>query len=213
MRVIGVVGTERVRPDLRADTEGIAYVPLAQAPILWLKLAVRMPEAPLEAAPALRAALKEVDPRVALADAETLEDIKTRSLSGVREPAWLIGLFATISTALAALGLYGVVSHAVAARTREIGVRMALGASAGDVMTLVLRNIGAVIGLGVLAGLAGALAATPATRSLLFEVSPLDPASFAAAALGLLAVGLLAATVPARRAVRVDPTVALRSDG
>jgi putative ABC transport system permease protein len=213
MRIVGIVGTERVRPDLRAATEGIAYVPLAQAPILWLKLAVRVPDAPLRAAPALRAALKEVDPRVALADVQTMEDIRTRSLSGLREPAWLIGLFAATATALAALGLYGVVSHTVAARRREIGVRMALGAGAGDVIGLVVRNIGVVIALGVLAGVAGALAVTQLTSSLLFEVSALDPVAFAAAALGLLAVGLLAAAVPARRAVRVDPTIALRSDG
>jgi putative ABC transport system permease protein len=150
---------------------------------------------------------------VALADVQTMEDIRQRSLSGMREPVWLIGLFAALSTLLAALGLYGVVAHAVSARRREIGVRMALGASGADVMTLVLRNIGLTVLAGVLAGLAGALAATRVTRSLLFEVSTMDPAAFAMAALGLLAVGLLAAAVPARRAVRVDPTVTLRADG
>ena len=213
IRVVGIVGNERVRPDLRADADGIAYVPLAQAPILWLKLAARVAGEPLSVAPAVRAALRELDAHVALADVQTIDDIKDRSLSGLREPAWLMGLFAALATALAALGLYGVVAHAVSARRREIGVRMALGASGGDVIRLVLRNVAITVALGTLAGLIGSVAATRITQSLLFEVSSVDPAAFAVAAIGLLAVGLIAAVVPARRAVRVDPTIALRSDG
>jgi len=213
IRVVGIVGNERVRPDLRADADGIAYVPLAQAPILWLKLAARVAGEPLSVAPAVRAVLREIDAHVALADVQTIDDIKDRSLSGLREPAWLMGLFAALATALAALGLYGVVAHAVSARRREIGVRMALGASGGDVIRLVLRNVAITVALGTLAGLIGSVAATRITQSLLFEVSSVDPAAFAVAAIGLLAVGLIAAVVPARRAVRVDPTIALRSDG
>jgi putative ABC transport system permease protein len=168
---------------------------------------------PLAVAPAVRQVLREIDPHVALADVQTIDDIKSRSLSGLREPAWLIGMFAALATALAALGLYGVVAHAVSARRREIGVRMALGAEGGDVIRLVLHNVAITVAVGTLAGLAGSVAATRITQSLLFEVSSVDPAAFAVAAIGLLTVGLIAAAVPARRAVRVDPTIALRSDG
>ena len=157
--------------------------------------------------------LAELRARVALADVQTMDDIKQRSLSGLREPAWLIGSFAVVATVLAALGLYGVVAHAVNARRREIGVRMALGAGGGAVIRLVLRNGALTMGLGTLAGLAGAVAATRLTQGLLFEVSAVDPTAFATAAAGLLVVGLFAAAVPARRAVRVDPAIALRSDG
>ncbi|HTM34157.1 MAG TPA: ABC transporter permease [Vicinamibacterales bacterium] len=213
MRIVGIVANERVSPDLRAEADSIAYVPLLQAPITWLKLAARVAGEPLAVAPAVRQVLREIDSHVALADVQTIDDIKSRSLSGLREPAWLIGMFAALATALAALGLYGVVAHAVSARRREIGVRMALGADGGDVIRLVLHNVAITVAVGTLAGLAGSVAATRITQSLLFEVSSVDPAAFAVAAIGLLTVGLIAAAVPARRAVRVDPTIALRSDG
>jgi ABC-type antimicrobial peptide transport system permease subunit len=117
-----------------------------------------------------------------------------------------------IAALLAALGLYGVLSHAVNQRRREIGIRMALGARARDVLSHVLRNALTMILLGLVCGLAGAVALTRVVKGLLFEVSALDPLAFTVAAVAMTAIGLLAALIPANRAARVDPVTALRSE-
>jgi putative ABC transport system permease protein len=212
MTIIGIVKNERVRGDLRAAMEGIAYVPIAQAPIQWTKLAVRTSLTPTAIVPAIRDALRQVDDRVALADVRTVEDLRALSLSGTKEPAWLIGIFAVLSAALAALGLYGVVSHSVSRQQREIGIRMALGARSTEVLTMVVRNVMTTIAGGLVVGLIGALVLTRVTQSLLFEVSALDPVAFVIAATAMAAVGMLAAVIPATRAMRVDPTTALRAE-
>jgi putative ABC transport system permease protein len=187
-------------------------VPIAQAPRLQVKLSARTSDDPIAAVPTIRSIVRELDPMLALADIRTMEQVRQRSLSGLKEPAWLIAIFAALSAGLAALGLYGVVSHAVSQRRREIGIRMALGARANNVLTLVVRNVLVTIVAGVLIGLAGAAALTRVATSLLFEVSALDPMAFLAAAVTMAAVGAIAALVPASRATRVDPTTALRSE-
>ena len=212
MTIIGIVKNERVRGDLRRETEGIAYVPLAQAPMLWTKLALRTGLNPTAIVPAMREALRQVDPHVALAEVRTLEELRRFSLSGLKEPAWLIGIFAMLSALLAALGLYGVVSHTVMQQRREIGIRMALGARTNDVLAMVVSNALTMVVAGLAAGLAGAAALTRVTSTLLFEVSALDPVAFLAAGGAMVVVGVVAALVPARRATRVDPTTALRAE-
>jgi putative ABC transport system permease protein len=212
MTIVGIIRNERVRSDLRAPVDEIAYVPIAQAPRMQVKVSARTRGDEAAAVPAIRAAVRELDPRLALADVRTMEQIWERSLSGLREPVWLIGIFAAVSALLAALGLYGVVAHSVHQQRREIGIRMALGARANDVLGLIVRNVMVMIAAGLAIGLAGAAALTRVTESLLFEVSALDPAAFAAAAVGMAAVGLIAALIPASRATRVDPTTALRSE-
>jgi putative ABC transport system permease protein len=212
MTIIGIVKNERVRGDLRAELEGIAYVPLAQAPMLWTKLAVRTSGNPTAIVPSIREALRETDSRIALAQVRTLDQLRALSLSGLQQPAWLIGAFALLSVLLAALGLYGVVSHAVTQQRREIGIRMALGAKSNDVVSMVVRHALAPIGVGLGVGVASAVGLTRVTRSLLFEVSALDPSAFAIAAVTMMTIGLFAALIPARRATRVDPTTALRSE-
>ncbi|MCC6989784.1 MAG: ABC transporter permease, partial [Acidobacteria bacterium] len=213
MTIVGVVGNERVHQDLRAPADDVAYVPMAQAPRMQFKLAVRTPGGVAAPVPAIRAALHQLDARLALADVRTMAQIRDGSLSGVREPVWLVGAFAAVSVLLAALGLYGVLAHTVAQRRREIGIRMALGARANDVLAFVARGTLLTVGIGLVAGLAGGAALSRLAESLLFEVSALDPAAFVfgAAMMGLVAVA--AALVPARRATRVDPSTALRSDG
>jgi predicted permease len=212
MQIVGIVKNERVQSDLRMEMLGVAYVPLAQAPHPWTRLSVRTLSAPAAMVPAIRHTLSRVNPRVALADVRMLEELRALSLSGFRESAWLIGAFAALSALLAALGLYGVVAHAVNQQRREIGIRMALGARANDVLALIVRNVTSMIIAGVIVGLAAAAALTRVTTSLLFEVSALDPTAFAAAAVAMAAVGLIAALIPASRATRVDPTTALRSE-
>ena len=132
------------------------------------------------------------------------------SIEQPRLTMFLLGIFALVALTLAAIGIYGVMAYAVAQRTREIGIRMALGAQALDVLQLVVRNGMILAVLGVAIGLAGAFALTRLLSSLLFEVAPTDAATFAIVSVGLLAVALLACYIPARRATRVDPLVALR---
>jgi ABC-type antimicrobial peptide transport system permease subunit len=142
-----------------------------------------------------------------------MQQIRQRSLSGMSNPTWVIGAFAGIAALLAALGLYGVLSHAVNQQRREIGIRMALGARAGDVLAQMLRQALGMIGVGLAAGLVGAFAVTRVMRTILFEVSALDPIALAAAGAAMVLVGVAAALVPASRAARVDPVAVLRSEG
>jgi ABC-type antimicrobial peptide transport system permease subunit len=173
---------------------------------------VRTRNDPAAAMPAIREAVGQIDPRLPLGDVRTMEQVKDLTLSGRTEPAWIIGAFAAVAALLAALGLYGVLSHAVNQRRREIGIRMALGARAGQVLSHVLRNAAWMVLLGLAAGLVGALALTSVMKSLLFEVSALDPVAFALAVVSMALVCLFAALVPASRASRVDPVTALRSE-
>ena len=212
MTIVGIIRNERVRSDLRLPVDEIAYVPIAQAPRMQVKVSVRTLGDEAAAVPGIRAAVRELDPRLALADIHTMEQIWERSLSGLREPVWLIGIFAAVSALLAALGLYGVVAHSVHQQRREIGSRMALGARSNDVLGLIVRNVMLMIAAGLLIGLAGAAALTRVTTSLLFEVSALDPMAFVTAAVAMALVGLIAALIPASRATRVDPTTALRTE-
>ncbi len=135
------------------------------------------------------------------------------AFSGLREPVWVLAIFAALSALLAALGLYGVVSHSVAQQRREIGIRLALGAHAHDVLSMVVRRALTMVIVGLVIGLAGAAALTRVTSSLLFEVSALDPFAFVAAGLAMATIGSIAALIPASQATRVDPTTALRSEG
>jgi predicted permease len=212
MEVVGIIGNEKIHSDLRVEQDPVAYVPMAQAPRLQVKLSARTLNDPAAAVPMIRSIVREIDPMLALADIRTMEQVRHRSLSGLKEPAWLIAIFAALSALLAALGLYGVVSHSVSQQRREIGIRMALGARGNDVIALIVQNVMVTIVAGVIVGLAGAAALTRVTTSLLFEVSALDPIAFSAAGVTMAAVGVLAAVIPASRATRVDPTTALRSE-
>ena len=213
MTIVGVIGNERVQSDLRVPADDVAYVPMAQAPRMQVKLAVRTTGEATAVFPAIREAVRQLDDRLALADVRTMADIWSGSLSGLREPVWLLGIFAAVSALLAALGLYGVLSHAVTQRRREIGIRMALGARANDVVAFVVRGTLMMVGVGLLCGLAGAAALTRVMRALLFEVSALDPSAFVFGGVVMAGSALAAALVPARRASRVDPATALRSEG
>ncbi len=179
---------------------------------MQIKLAVRSRGDAFSTLPAVRQAVRQLDPQLALADIRTLEDIWDGSLSGLREPAWLVMVFAALSALLAALGLYGVVSHSVGQQQREIGIRMALGARSSEVLSMVVRNVLVTIAGGLVIGLVGAVFLTRVTRSLLFEVSALDPSAFVTGAIAMAALALIAAIIPASRATRVDPTVTLRAE-
>jgi ABC-type antimicrobial peptide transport system permease subunit len=156
--------------------------------------------------------VRSVDPGLPLYKVLTMEQVIADSLASRRLNLWLLTLFAGIALALSAAGLYGVISYLVAQRTREIGMRMALGAQARDVIALVMRQGSRLTALGVAAGLLGALALTRWLESLLDGVSARDPFTFLGIAALLVAVALLASWLPARRAARVEPVIAIRSE-
>jgi ABC-type antimicrobial peptide transport system permease subunit len=160
----------------------------------------------------VRRELRNVDPSQPIHNVRSLEQIRSESIAPERFILALVGSFAAIALVLATVGIYGLLSYSVALRTPEIGVRMALGAQASDVRKLVMRQGLSLALAGVAIGLAGAFALTRVMRTLLFQVSPTDPLTFALIAVLLALVALMACWIPARRATKVDPMVALRSE-
>jgi predicted permease len=212
VQIVGIIRSERTSSPGRPDP-AVVYVPLAQAPRPHAELLVRTHEGTTAIMPAVREAVREIDPNLPLGDVATMQQVRDRTLAGASRPAWLIGTFALVAVLLAAIGLYGVVSYSVTQRRREIGIRMALGARPGEVLTQVLRSALAMVAVGLVFGLLGVFALTRVMANLLFEVSPLDPLALAVACLAVARVGLFAGLAPARRASRVDPIATLRDAG
>ena len=209
--VVGVVRAARFA-GLDREPPPAMYFPLGRRTEQAMNLVVRTGLAPESTAAQLRAVLRELDPHIPLFRIRTMEEQQAGSLAYPRMAAALLGGFGALALLLTALGIYGVLAHSVGRRTREIGVRMALGAQVGDVLGLVLRQ-GLLLTLpGLFCGLLGAWAATRALRGFLYGVQPLDPATLAAVVAVLALVALAACWLPARRAARVDPMVALRSE-
>jgi putative ABC transport system permease protein len=174
--------------------------------------AVRTASHPLLAVSHVRDIVRQLDPRGSLENVATMDQIIANRMTRPRMYAVLLGLFAAIAVALAAAGIYGVIAYSVAQRTREIGIRVALGARPRAVLGLVMSQSAVLSVAGVVIGLAGAMWATRYLQGLLFGLTPLDPATFVAVAMLFLAVATLASFVPARRATTVDPSVALRAE-
>jgi putative ABC transport system permease protein len=212
MEIVGVIRGERTS-GLNAPPELVAYLPLAQAPRQDVNLVVRTRTDPAAAMPGIREAVRQIDPNLPLGDVMTMEQVKQQSTLWMRQPTWVVGAFAVVAALLAALGLYGVLAHAVSQQRREIGIRMALGASSRDVMSHVLRSALSMLVIGLALGLAGALALTRVLKSLLFQVSALDPAALAAAGVLMILIGIVAAWIPASRAAHVSPMTVLREEG
>lgn len=211
-QIVGVIRSERTA-GLQAPPELVAYVPFAQAPRQDINLVVRTRTEPAAAMPGIREAVREVDPNLPLGDVRTMEQVKEQSTLWARQPTWVVGAFAGVAALLAALGLYGVLAHAVTEQRREIGIRMALGARSADVLSHILRGALAMLLVGFAGGLAGAFALTRVLKSLLFEVSALDPAALAIACVLMALIGMMAAWIPASRAAHMDPTTVLRDEG
>jgi putative ABC transport system permease protein len=160
--------------------------------------------------PSLRRVVTEMDTNRPVGDFRTMEQVLGEQIQESRYYTLLLGIFAGVATALAIVGIYGVMAYSVAQRTREIGIRMALGAGRGDVLKLVLGRSLLLIGAGLVVGLGGSLALTRFIASQLWGITATDPATFVTVSLLLVLVALMATFVPARRATRVDPMVALR---
>ena len=209
--VVGVVDVV-AQEGLDAKPYPQVYRPIAQAVRRGIYVSVRTGGDPMSVVPALRQALKSVDPELPMNDVRTLRQRVNDNIAAPRVSVVVLAAFAALALTLAAIGIYGVLAYSVAQRTREIGIRMALGATARDVRRLIVRQgmTPAVIGLGV--GLLGAWWLTVLMEKLLFGVAPRDPLTFASVALFLFAIAWLACYVPARRATIVAPTEALRYD-
>jgi putative ABC transport system permease protein len=209
--VVGVVGDTKDL-GLAEDNPPELYIPYAQFPVQTMDVVVRAQVAPRSLVPAVEGVVRDLDPELPVARVATLDEIVARSISEPRFYMVLLGAFASMAVFLAALGIFGVLSYAVVQRAREIGIRVALGAHPSDVLRMVLGQAAALAAMGVVAGMAGALALSRAIGSLLFQLSPTDPLTLGGTALLLAAVALLASYLPARRATRVDPLIALRSE-
>ncbi len=188
------------------------YTPYPQFTYAWRMVLVRAAGDPMALTGALRRAVASVDPDLPLMEPMPLAERIGGSWARHRFDAALFGVFGAAALLLAASGIYAVVAHAVAQRTREMGVRLALGASRGDVVRLVVREGMALPAVGLLAGIVAALALTRLLRASLYDVTPTEPRVFAAGVATLLAAALAACLVPARRATRVDPLEALRAE-
>jgi putative ABC transport system permease protein len=175
-----------------------------------MKISVRASQDPMDLATAVRSHIRALDPSLPLTAVETMDQIVEKSAGPQRFNTMLLGSFASIALFLAALGIGGVLATSVSRRTREIGIRMALGARRPDVIRMIVSQGMALAGAGLLLGLPAAFVLTRMMSTLLFEISPRDPITFASVTALLIAVALVACYLPARRATRVDPMVALR---
>jgi len=211
--VVGVVANTRDRT-LGTASRPIVYFPHAQAPWSDMNFVVRPAEGirPLSLATALRKELNAVDPLLPMVDARTMDDVVSASVQQPRFATLLMTVFASLAVVLAVIGVFGVMAYIVGQRSREIGIRMALGASQHRVVGETLGRAATPLLVGVAVGLAATLLAVRAMTKLLYDVAPRDPTVLGVVVLGLTAVAILAAYLPARRASTVDPLIALRSD-
>jgi putative ABC transport system permease protein len=221
LKIVGVVGDIRLSRTQR-QAQPIMYVPHRQQTPRWLGpgwaersamyFILRTSGNPKGMIPAMRNALSEVEPDKAPGNIRTVVEYLDRQVQYDRMYMLLLGIFGGIATVLAAIGIYGVMAYAVAERTREIGIRMALGASSGNVLKLVVRRAFILVGIGLVLGLGGAFALTRVISSALWEVKATDPLTYASVSFLLVLVALCACLIPTQRAVSVDPTVALRHE-
>jgi putative ABC transport system permease protein len=207
--IVGVAGD--VRYNGLTDTDALTiYTPFAQTPFLWNYLMIRTDGLPETVTQSVRQAVGSVDATVEAADFRKMDQLISQSVAQPRFYTILFGSFAFLALALAAVGIYGLMAYAVAQRTHEIGVRMALGASRGDVLRMVIKQGMTLAFAGVALGLLAAFGLTRLMGNLLFDVRATDPMTFVIISMMLIGVALLACFIPARRATKVDPIVALR---
>lgn len=211
MTLVGVTANVKYA-GLAAPPEDVVYRPFAQQPWVAPFLILRTRGDPADFAPTLRRELAAVDKRIVVSSVTTLEQLIVDATAQPRFRTVLLASLAVLALGIAAIGLYGVVAYAVSRRTKEIGIRIALGATSREVLTMVLRD-GLVVAIaGVAAGTAGAFVLAKVLRGLLYGITPTDPASFILASIGLLGLTLVASYIPARRAARIEPVSALRME-
>jgi putative ABC transport system permease protein len=219
--IVGVVGDMFSGP-LQPEHQPAIYVPHVQqtsrfaGPFVYQRIGmyfvVRTSGEPMQLLPSLKRAVAEVDPATPVANPATIEQAIDSQIRHLRLYMLLLGIFGGVAAMLAATGIYGVMAYSVAERTREIGIRMALGARARDVLLMILQQATWIIGVGLVLGLAGAFVVTRLIRSVLFDLTPTDPPTFVIVSLALLLIAAVASLIPTRRATAVDPTIALKAE-
>lgn len=215
LEVVGVVGDSK-QTSLKDAALPTIYVPTAQVPDKLMAsfrsfyFVIRTTGDPLSYVPAVRSEMLALDSRQPIRNIRTMDQVIATSISPQRFHMSLLALFGGIGLALSSVGIYGVMAYSVSQRTREIGIRMALGAQMRDVLRMVIGHGIKLTLIGVVIGLAGSFALTRALKALLFGVTPTDLTTFAVVSVALVMIALLASYIPARRATKVDPLVALR---
>jgi putative ABC transport system permease protein len=209
--IIGIVGNVRTNA-LQSEWYPAFYTSYLQRPFYGMRIAVRTSVRPTSIAAPMRQTVWNLDRDIVLADIATMDDIITRSVGSQKTIAVALAGFAAVALLLATVGLYSVLAYYVSRRQNEIGIRVAMGAAASDIVELVLRRGVTLVAIGIVLGLAGAFGATRLIKELLYDTAPTDPITFVAVSLlfGLVAVG--ACLIPAWRALRVDPATALQAE-
>jgi predicted lysophospholipase L1 biosynthesis ABC-type transport system permease subunit len=211
LTVVGLVDDIRYTT-LEAEAPPMAFMPYSQPTVAASSnYVVRTAGDPRDALPLVRDIVRSIDPDVPITRLATMEERVAKLVAPRQFNLWLLGVFSIVAVTLAAVGIYGVVSEAVASRTPEIGVRMTLGARPAEIASLVVGRSLIAVGIGLAVGLGVAVVATRWLGSMLFGVEPLDPVTLGGAAIAFAAVALIAASAPARRATRVDPAIVLRN--
>jgi putative ABC transport system permease protein len=209
--VVGVVGDVKAE-GLGAPTIPESYVPYAQLPFAPMSVVVRTEIAPGAFVPTLTREVQSLDSGLPLLHIRTLDEYVSDSIVGTRFEAVLLGIFGALAFLLTVVGLYGVISYTVVQRTREMGIRLALGADRSAILGMFVKNGALLACLGAVIGLAAAFLLTRLIATLLFGVGPADPLTFFCVPIALITVAMLASYIPARRAAKVDPMVALRCE-
>jgi predicted lysophospholipase L1 biosynthesis ABC-type transport system permease subunit len=209
VEVVGVAANTKYA-NVREEETGLLFLPIYQNYEGVVNLQVRAKGDPRSLAEVLRVEVAALDSNLPLYQVATLPDVIRQGVSGLRIPALVLGLFGPLALILAAVGIYGVMSYSVALQIKEIGVRMALGASRGGVLRMIVGNGLRLAGMGIAIGILGALGATRGVRGMLFGLSSMDPLTYIGVTAMLLLVASIACWVPAWRASRTDPMVALR---
>jgi putative ABC transport system permease protein len=209
--IVGIVGDVKGQ-GARAELRGQTYIPYWQLPEPGVAIALKTFGEPEVLTAPLRHAVREIDPDMPVSNVATLSSLVADSIDEPRFLALLVGIFAGLALLLASIGIYGVLSYAVAQRTAEIGVRVALGAARRDVFSLIVADGLKLTLVGVAIGVVTSVLVAPALSTLLFEIQPIDPLTFAAVVGTILIVAICAAVIPARRGMRVDPLTALRAE-
>jgi putative ABC transport system permease protein len=211
LTIVGVVGD--IKSDgFDAPTAPHIYLPVRQAPGYASVIYLRSAGNPESLGEAIRQEVQSLDPNIPVFSVRTMDEVIARSMAERRFALQLLGVFATVALLLAAIGIYGVMAYSFSQRTHEIGIRIALGAQHMDILRLAVGEGMQLVVIGLAFGLVGAAVLTRFIRTMLFDVSPADPITFAAISAVLAGVAFLACYIPARRATRVDPLVALREE-
>jgi putative ABC transport system permease protein len=210
--IVGVLADERLTPFGDRREHPAAYVPIDQVPTMLVGLVVRSASDPVRLVESIQRTLIGLDRDQAINNVRTVDQLEADARAPDRLRTWLLGLFAAVAILLSAIGIYGVFAHAVVQRTREVGIRAALGARHGQLVWLILRDGMVLTGAGLTAGFLGALAVSRLMRTFLFGVEAIDPPAILVTAVTLAAVATLACYIPARRTSTINPVTALHAE-